>query len=98
MVRIIADILSSIPVEEIDSQRIRKKALSRFVEKVTSECPKNKEAFLNVQHGGAYDEARSLSTEPSKKTGIKDIPITDLPPAILVHGGPDVLGVSFFKK
>jgi fatty acid-binding protein DegV len=65
---------------------------------VTSECPKDNTAFLNVQHGGAFDEAKALSAELSDKTGIKEIPITNLPPAILVHGGPGVLGVSFFNK
>lgn len=83
-------------VKAIDSQRTRKKALARFVELVTRECPNNHAAFLNVQHGGAYEEAKSLSEELSEKTGIKKIPITNLPPAILVHGGPGVLGVSFF--
>ena len=85
-------------VKAIESQRTRKKALSRFVELVTSECPKDDTAKLNVQHGGAFDEAKALSTELSDKTGIKEIPITNLPPAILVHGGPGVLGVSFFNK
>jgi fatty acid-binding protein DegV len=40
----------------------------------------------------------SLSAELSEKTGITKIPITNLPPAILVHGGPGVLGVSFFVE
>ena len=43
-----------------------------------------------------FEEAKSLSAELSSKTGITNIPITNLPPAILVHGGPGVLGVSFF--
>lgn len=83
-------------VKAVDSQRTRKKALARFVELVTSECPNSDAAFLNVQHGGALEEAKSLSEKLSEKTGIKNIPITNLPPAILVHGGPGVLGVSFF--
>jgi fatty acid-binding protein DegV len=85
-------------VKAVDSQRTRKKAMARFVEMVISECPSDSTAFLNVQHGGAYENARILSAELSEKTGIQDIPITNLPPAILVHGGPGVLGVSFFIK
>lgn len=85
-------------VKAVDSQRTRNKALARFIEMVTSECPNEDIANLNVQHGGAFEAARALSVELGEKTGILDIPITNLPPAILVHGGPGVLGVSFFVK
>ena len=83
-------------VKVIESLRTRKKALARFMELVTDHCPQSETSFLNVQHGGAFEEAKSLSAELSSKTGITNIPITNLPPAILVHGGPGVLGVSFF--
>lgn len=83
-------------VEAIESQRTRKKAVARFIELVAAECPADSSAYLNVQHGGALAEARELSDELSARTGIPEIPITNLPPAILVHGGPGVLGVSFF--
>ncbi len=83
-------------VKAIESERTRKKAMARFIELVTSECPDSSDAYLNVQHGGAYEEAKALSAELTEKTGIHDIPITNLPPAILVHGGPGVLGVSYF--
>jgi DegV family protein with EDD domain len=85
-------------VKAIESQRTRKKALERFEELVVSECPKKETAFLNVQHGGALQEAILLSDHLKEKTGIQTIPITDLPPAILVHGGPGILGVSFFVE
>jgi DegV family protein with EDD domain len=85
-------------VKAIESQRTRKKALERFEEMVITECPKKETAFLNVQHGGALKDAILLSARLKERTGIKDIPITDLPPAILVHGGPGILGVSFFVE
>jgi DegV family protein with EDD domain len=85
-------------VKAIESQRTRKKALERFIELVISECPKSDTAFLNVQHGGALEEAKILRSTLSEKTGIKDIPITSLPAAVLVHGGPGLLGVSFFVE
>ena len=83
-------------VKAIESQRTRKKALERFIELVTSECPKTESAFLNVQHGGAFSEASLLRDALIEKTGIRNIPITSLPAAVLVHGGPGLLGVSFF--
>jgi DegV family protein with EDD domain len=85
-------------VKAIESQRTRKKALERFEQLVISECPKKETAYLNVQHGGALKDAIILSDQLKEKTGIKEIPITDLPPAILVHGGPGILGVSFFVE
>jgi DegV family protein with EDD domain len=85
-------------VKAVESQRTRKKALERFIELVISECPKNESAHLNVQHGGAFEEAKTLRKTLEEKTGIHDIPITNLPAAILVHGGPGVLGVSFFVE
>ena len=83
-------------VKAVESQRTRKKALERFIELVTSECPRTEAAFLSVQHGGALEEAKALQKTLSEKTGIQNIPITNLPPAILVHAGPGILGVSFF--
>ncbi len=83
-------------VKAIESQRTHKKALERFVELVVSECPKTDSAYLSVQHGGAFTKAKALRETFIQKTGISDIPITNLPAAVLVHGGPGVLGVSFF--
>jgi len=83
-------------VKAIESQRTRKKAFERFIELVTSECPKIDTAFLNIQHGGSLPEAKLLRDSLIEKTGIVNIPITSLPAAILVHGGPGLLGVSFF--
>ncbi len=85
-------------VKAVESQRTRKKALERFIELVISECPKTDSAFLNVQHGGAFEEAITLRKILIEKTGIHEIPITNLPAAILVHGGPGLLGVSFFVE
>jgi DegV family protein with EDD domain len=83
-------------VKAIESQRTHKKALERFIEMTVSECPHNEKSFLSIQRGGSTEEANSLKQQLSIKTGIKDIPITYLPPAVLVHGGPGLLGVSFF--
>lgn len=85
-------------VKAVDSQRTRKKAITRFIELVMQECPCNDASQLNVQHGGVPIEAQKLASLLSQKTGINDIPITNLPPAILVHGGPGVLGASFFTN
>ena len=85
-------------VEPLEKQRTRTKAFERFIEIINQECPHDDEANLCIQHGGAEKEAVELVNKLKEITGIKQIPIYPVPPAILVHGGPGVLGVSFFVK
>jgi len=85
-------------VEPVESQRTKKKAISRLIQIVSEECPKNNSSLLSIQHGNAQSEAESLANEFKNLFGIKNIPIYDLPPAFLVHSGPGVLGVSYFVE
>jgi fatty acid-binding protein DegV len=41
-------------------------------------------------------EAEGLVTELKSRLNLASIPIYELPPAIVVHGGPGVLAVGFF--
>ncbi len=84
--------------EAFESQRTAKRALARLKEVVLSDCPRDPEAHLCLMHGDALDLARSIAGEFSGFLGIPvaDIPIYDLTPAILVHSGPGVIGVSYF--
>jgi DegV family protein with EDD domain len=83
-------------VAPFEQQRTKKRALARIVEITTEQCPKSPEANLCVMHADAYNEAVELASELSKVTHITDIPIYELPPAIVVHGGPKVMAVGFF--
>ena len=47
-------------------------------------------------HADAEAEAQSLAADLAAELGLSDIPIYDLPPAIVVHGGPGILATSFF--
>jgi DegV family protein with EDD domain len=84
--------------EAYESQRTAKRALARLKEVVLSDCPRDPEAHLCVMHGDAEELARSIASEFGGILGIPvaDIPIYDLTPAILVHAGPGVIGVSYF--
>jgi fatty acid-binding protein DegV len=42
------------------------------------------------------EEAQALADDLGGQLGLSDIPILDVPPAIVTHAGPGVLGVSFF--
>lgn len=80
------------------SQRTRKKAIAYIQELVSESCPHDPNAFLSVMHGGVHDDALEMAAELQRITGIQDIPIYDLPAAILVHGGPGAFGISFFTE
>jgi DegV family protein with EDD domain len=81
-----------------EKQRTKGKAFNRLIEIVEQECPKSEESYLYVQQGGAMEDALKLKMEFEKSLGMKDIPVYTVPPAILVHGGPNVCGVSYFVK
>jgi fatty acid-binding protein DegV len=49
-------------------------------------------------HAGVKNEADEIAKELSSLTGLRAIPILDLPAAIIVHGGPGALGISFFSE
>lgn len=82
--------------EPVESQRTQKKALARLVEIVKAECPHTSASHLCVMHGDSLEKARQLANTFSNELGIASIRIFDLPPAILTHTGPGILGVSFF--
>jgi fatty acid-binding protein DegV len=83
-------------VEPFEQQRTKKRALARLLEIVEDQCPKNLEAHLCVMQADAMVEAGELVAELKSRVNLASIPIYELPPAIVVHGGPGVLAVGFF--
>lgn len=55
-----------------------------------------KECYLTVMHAGVREQAQELSHRLSEKLSIPSIPIYEMPPAIITHGGPGILGTTFF--
>jgi DegV family protein with EDD domain len=84
--------------EAYEQQRTRKRSLARLVEIVESQCPKSAAAHLSVIQVAAEDEARQLAAELKARMGLSEVPIYELPPAIVVHGGPGTMGVGFFTQ
>jgi DegV family protein with EDD domain len=82
--------------EPVESQRTQKKALARLVEIVAAECPHGSESHLCVMQGDALEKAQWLASTFSESLDIPNVRIFNLPPAILTHTGPGILGVSFF--
>jgi DegV family protein with EDD domain len=83
-------------VEPFEQQRTKKRALARLLEIVEDQCPKSSDAHLCVMHADAMAEAGELVVELKSRMNLDSIPIYELPPAIVVHGGPGVLAVGFF--
>ncbi len=83
-------------VEPFEQQRTQKRALARLRELVLGECPRTPESYLAVMHADAEATARELAADFSAQLGIPDVPIYELPPAIVTHAGPGVLAVSYF--
>lgn len=87
-------------IEPFDSQRTHKRALARLKEVLIADCPRSaSESHLSIMHGDAETVAQQCANEWGEALGIpaEQISIYDLTPAILVHSGPGVIGVSFFR-
>jgi DegV family protein with EDD domain len=83
-------------VEPFEQQRTKKRAMARMLEIVEEQCPKSPQAHLCVMQADAMEEAEALAADLRSKMNLTSIPIYELPPAIVVHGGPGVLGIGFF--
>lgn len=83
-------------VESFEQQRTKKRAMARLAEVVAEQCPGTAESYLSVLQVEAQTEAQAFVTELKGRVQVPEIPIYELPPAIVVHGGPKTMGVGFF--
>ncbi len=83
-------------VEPFEQQRTKKRALARLVEVAAEQCQGGENAHLCVIQVAAEQEAEALAQELKAKIQVPNIPIYQLPPAIVVHAGPKTLGLGFF--
>jgi DegV family protein with EDD domain len=83
-------------VEPFEQQRTKRRALARLLEVVEQQCPKNADAHLCFMQAGPTQEADALAADLRSRMNMTSIPIYELPPAILTHGGPGVLAIGFF--
>jgi DegV family protein with EDD domain len=83
-------------VEPFEQQRTKRRALARLLEVVEQLCPKVPQAHLCVMQADAAQQGGALADDLRTRMNLTDIPIYELPPAIVTHGGPGVLGIGFF--
>lgn len=85
-------------VSPFEKQRTKQRALARISELIKKECPPTADSHLAILEADAMDVAEALRADFSSALKLDEISILDLPPAIVVHAGPGVVGVSFFTK
>jgi DegV family protein with EDD domain len=83
-------------VDQYEKERTHKRAVARLKEIVLQDIRRDGFGYLSVMHAAVPQEAQDLASDLGNQLGIRDIPILDVPPAIVTHGGPGILGVSFF--
>lgn len=83
-------------VDQFEKERTHKRAVARLKEIVLQDIRRDGFGYLAVMHAAVPQEAQSLADDLGRQLGIREIPILDVPPAIVTHGGPGILGVSFF--
>jgi DegV family protein with EDD domain len=84
-------------VEMFEKVRTKKRAVCRLKDLVLEQYPKEAPGYLAVMHAGVPQEAQAFADDLVQALEIEEEPfILDVPPAIVVHAGPGVLGVSFY--
>lgn len=83
-------------VERFEQERTLKRAQARLVQLAVEQCSRDGSGYLTAMHAGVPEQGQVLARELSAQLGGVEIPVLDVPPAIVVHGGPGILGVGFF--
>lgn len=85
-------------VDTLEKVRTHKRAKDRLKQLVLEQIPPGDEGHLSIMHAAADEEADELVTFFSRELGLSHIPVLTVPPAVVTHGGPGVLGVGFFTE
>jgi DegV family protein with EDD domain len=83
-------------VDQYEKERTQKRALNRLRELVKSQAARDGEAYISVMHAAAPNLARDFANSLCSEFNLADMPILDVPPAIVTHGGPGILAAAFF--
>lgn len=83
-------------VEPFEQQRTKKRALARLAEIVSEQSLTGDDAHLCVMQVEAMEPAQQLANDLKSALNLSNVPIYQLPPAIVVHAGPGALAVGFF--
>jgi DegV family protein with EDD domain len=85
-------------VSQFERERTHKRAVARLKELVLEQIPHDGGGHLSVLHADVPDQGQGLADDLGAQLGLSDVPIYEVPPAIVTHAGPGVLGVGFFVE
>ena len=86
-------------IEALERERTHKRALARLKDLVAEQAAPGDDGLVSVMHAGAPDEGQALAEDLRAQLKLsKTPPVVAVPPAIVTHGGPGILGVGFFGK
>lgn len=82
-------------VDAFDKERTHNHALNRLKNLVIRQVS-GPHPYLTVMHAGVPEQGLALADDLKSRLGLSEVPIHHMPPAIVTHGGPGILGVGFF--
>lgn len=85
-------------VDLYERERTHKRALARIKQITLEQIPKDGSGYLSVMHAGVEELGKALANELGQQINQAVVPVVSVPPAIVTHGGPGILGVAFFVK
>ncbi|GAB4545264.1 MAG: DegV family protein [Anaerolineae bacterium] len=83
-------------VNQFERERTHKRAVARLKELVLEQIARDGNGHLSVVHADVPDQGQTLADDLAAQLGLSHVPVYDVPPAIVTHAGPGVLGVGFF--
>jgi DegV family protein with EDD domain len=84
-------------VDTFEKERTHNHAVNRLKNLVIRQVT-GQDAYLTVMHAGAPEQGQALADDLKSRLGLLNVPIHHMPPAIVTHGGPGILGVGFFLR
>jgi len=85
-------------VDTLEKVRTHKRAVERLQQLVIEQIAQGGRGYLSVMHASADAQADELLGYFREALGITSIPVQVVPPAVVTHGGPGILGVGFFTE
>jgi DegV family protein with EDD domain len=83
-------------VDQFERERTQKRAIARLVELIKSQAARDGDAYISVMHAAVPQLADEFAHTICNEFHLDSIPILDVPPAIVTHGGPGILAAAFF--
>lgn len=83
-------------VDQFEKERTQKHAINRLIDLVKDQASRKGDAYISVMHAAVPALAQDLASRLCLEFNLNSVPVLDVPPAIVVHGGPGILAAAFF--